>query len=108
MGAYQGDTAGTSALRTSISAHVAVPYAEYLLFEGRVLQKSPERAIVARGPFLCKPHHQKSTFRARRVMDGWLACLASCLTADAVMCWVSRKPCSSMRSANRLPAFACW
>ena len=32
MGTNQCDTAGTSALRISISAHVAVPYAEYLLF----------------------------------------------------------------------------
>ena len=61
MGTNQCDTAGTSALRISISAHVAVPYAEYLLFEGWELSKSPEWAMVARGPVLCKSHHKKST-----------------------------------------------
>jgi hypothetical protein len=43
--------------------------AEYLLFEGEALLKSSEWAIVARGLLLCKPHHKKSIYRERELMD---------------------------------------
>ena len=85
----------------------------YEVVTGRLRQKRPSRRCksVRCGRGWKKQCHGKGDqFDNFHVSPpcicGRLPCSASCLTA--VLSPASSKPCSSMRSANRLPSFASW